>query len=302
MQVPWAWFRKIAGVLFGVALLAGLGASALFMGQRMSLETWRIIFVLALIVLIITSTILVPGVLLPTIRDPHPEFLSEDLADEWRELRERSFSRSHLLVAGGVVAALVYLWLIFYYGKVTNAIWFGWLPVGVAAIGLSLLLYAFARRTPWFYARTYRTPGWVALVAFAGFFAALALGIFMTEQPASHSRQQRLNAVAQETDYAYVGTRAYYITRDFVGQGIGVPDVEVPDCDGEECGAVILAILFIVLVLVLVLGATFIPHMWVLSGLVLLTLIALIALHELRRDRSLETWHEGERRRTGPIY
>jgi hypothetical protein len=34
-------------------------------------------------------------------------------------------------------------------------------------------------------------------------------------------------------------------------------------------------------------GAALIPHMWVLSCLVLLTLIALLALHEIRRDRSL---------------
>ena len=41
----------------------------------------------------------------------------------------------------------VYVWCVFYYGKPTNALWFGWMPVGVAAIGLSLLLFAFARRT-----------------------------------------------------------------------------------------------------------------------------------------------------------
>jgi hypothetical protein len=35
-------------------------------------------------------------------------------------------------------------------------------------------------------------------------------------------------------------------------------------------------------------GAALIPHMWVLSCLVLLTLIALLTLHEVRRDRSLQ--------------
>ena len=42
------------------------------------------------------------------------------------------------------------------------------------------------------------------------------------------------------------------------------------------------------LTVVLVVGAALIPDMWVLSCLVLLTLIALLALHEVRRDRSLE--------------
>jgi hypothetical protein len=37
----------------------------------------------------------------------------------------------------------------------------------------------------------------------------------------------------------------------------------------------------------LVAGAALIPHMWVLSCLVLLTLIALLALHDVRRNRNL---------------
>jgi len=45
---------------------------------------------------------------------------------------------------------------------------------------------------------------------------------------------------------------------------------------------------FILLTAVLVVAAALVPHMWVLSCLVLLTLIALLTLHEVRRDRSLE--------------
>ena len=52
------------------------------MGHRLPVETWRIVFVLALAVLTITSTILIPGVLLPNITSPHPEFLTDDLENE----------------------------------------------------------------------------------------------------------------------------------------------------------------------------------------------------------------------------
>jgi hypothetical protein len=45
--------------------------------------------------------------------------------------------------------------------------------------------------------------------------------------------------------------------------------------------------LFILLTVILVAGSALIPHMWVLSCLVLLTLIALLALHEIRRDRNI---------------
>ena len=242
---------------------------------------------LVLVVLTITSTILIPGVLLPNITSPHPEFLTDDLEDEWRELQRRTVSRPHLLILGAAVSALVYLWCVFYYGKLTNAIWFGWLPVGVAAMGLALMLFAFARRTDWYNNRFYRTPTWVMLVAFAGFATALFLGIYMTEQVVRPSDGQMLTAEENDVDYGYVGSRAYYITRQYLDIG-PTPEITFPDCDDDECAYVFLVMLFILLTVVLVVGAALIPHMWVLSCLVMLTFIALLVLHEVRRDRSLQ--------------
>jgi hypothetical protein len=286
VELPWALFRKSAAVLFGGALLVGFGVTALFMGHWLSTETWRVLFILALVVLTITSAILIPGVLLPHIQSPHPEFLTDDLVDEWQELRQRTLSRPHVLLVAGAIATLVYGWSILYYGKVVNAVWFGWLPVGVAAVALSLLLFAFARRTPWYHDRYYRTPGWVILIAFGGFAAAQFLGIYMTEQVVTPPGAQRLTAAAGEVDYGYVGTRSYYIMRDYLDVG-PAPDLAIPDCDSDECAYVFLAILVIALTVILVVGAAIVPHMWVLSCLVLLTLIALLILHEVRRDRSL---------------
>ncbi|MDF2761115.1 MAG: hypothetical protein K0R44_2304 [Thermomicrobiales bacterium] len=285
MEIPWTLFRKAALVLFGISLLAGFVSTALFMGHRLPLETWRVIFILALVLLTITSTVLIPGLLLPNSTSPHPEFLSDDLEDEWTELRQRTVSRPHILLLGGLISALTYLWCVFYYGKPTNAFWFGWMPVGVAAIGLSLVLFAFVRRTDWYNNRFYRTPTWVMLIAFAGFALALFLGIFMTEQAPPAGNDQSLTAEGG-VDYGYVGTRAYYITRQYLNIG-PTPQITFPDCDDEACAYLFLAMLFILLTVILVAGAALIPHMWVLSCLVLLTLIALLALHEIRRDRSL---------------
>ena len=285
MEIPWTLFRKAALVLFGISLLAGFGSTALFMGHRLLLETWRIIFILALVLLTITSTVLIPDVLLPNITSPHPKFLSDDLEDEWTELRQHTISRPHFLLLGGLISALTYLWCVFYYGKVTNAFWFGWMPVGVAAIALSLLLFAFVRRTDWYNNRYYQTPTWVMLVAFAGFASALFLGIFMTEQVPPAQNDRSLTAQSG-VDYGYVGSRAYYITRQYLNFG-PTPEITFPDCDDDACAYVFLAMLFILLTAILVAGAALIPHMWVLSGLVLLTLIALLALHEIRRDRNV---------------
>ena len=109
MEIPWSFFRKAALVLFGLSLLAGLASTALYMGHQLPGETWRIIFILALVMLTITSTILIPGVLLPNITSPHPEFLTDDLQDEWSELQQRTISRPHILLLGASISALVYM-------------------------------------------------------------------------------------------------------------------------------------------------------------------------------------------------
>jgi hypothetical protein len=286
VEIPWTLFRKSAFVLFGISLLAGLASTALFMGHRVSVETWRIVFILALVMLTITSTILIPGVLLPNLTSPHPEFLADDLEDEWKEMRQRTISRPHIFLLSGAISAVGYIWCVFYYGKPINAVWFGWLPVGAAAIGLSLVLFAFVRRTDWYNNRFYRTPTWVMLIAFAGFATALFLGNFMTEQDAPAQRGQLLTTES-DIDYGYVGSRAYYITREYLDIG-PTPAITFPDCEDDTCAYVFLAVLFVLLTAVLVVGAALIPHMWVLNCLVLLTLIALLALHEIRRDRSLQ--------------
>jgi pimeloyl-ACP methyl ester carboxylesterase len=65
-------------------------------GLRLPLETWGIVFILALVVLTITSSVLVPGVLLPGITSLHPEFLTDDLEDEWEYLRQERHCTSGL--------------------------------------------------------------------------------------------------------------------------------------------------------------------------------------------------------------
>jgi hypothetical protein len=285
VTLPWTLFRKGALVLFGSALLLGFGASALFMGHRLPVESWRVLFVLALVVLTICSAVVIPGVLLPNIRSPHPEFLSDDLQDEWHDLRERRLGRPHLLMLGAALAGLIYLWCIFYYGKMSNAFWFGWLPVGVAAILLALLLFAFVRRTPWYNDRYFRTPNRVIVIAFTGYALAQFLGISMTERPAPALGDPA--PVVANIDYGYVGTRAYTITNRYLEFGLA-PDVTIPDCDDDACGYLFLVILFLLLTFILVAGAALIPHMWVLSCLVLLTLIALLVLHDVRRDRNVQ--------------
>jgi hypothetical protein len=109
----------------------------------------------------------------------------------------------------------------------------------------------------------------------------------MTEQVVTPSPGQQVATAAKGFDYQYAGTRAYRFTRGYLEVG-PIPDIEVPDCDDDACGYLFLFILFVVLTVILVAGAALVPHMWVLSCLVLLTFIALLVLHEVRRDRTLQ--------------
>ena len=93
MEMPWTFFRKTALVLLGLLLLTGLVSTALFREHRLPKETWRIVFILALVVLTITSAILIPRALLLNTTSPHPEFLTDDLQHEWNELRQQTISR-----------------------------------------------------------------------------------------------------------------------------------------------------------------------------------------------------------------
>ena len=286
MEIPWTFFRKAALVLFGISLLAGFGSTALFMGHRLPVETWRIIFILALVLLTITSTVLIPGLLLPNITSPHPEFLSDDLQDEWtRTAAAHDLPAAHPPLGRGDLGpglSLVHLLL----RKADQCVLVR-LDAGRRRRHRSLPPVVCLRakdrlvQQPVFT----ETPTWVMLVAFAGFAAALFLGIFMTEQVPPAQNDQSLTA-EQNVDYGYVGSRAYYITRQYLNFG-PTPEITFPDCDDDACAYVFLAMLFVLLTAILVAGAALIPHMWVLSCLVLLTLIALLALHEIRRDRSL---------------
>ena len=172
------------------------------------------------------------------------------------------------------------------------------MPVGVAAIGLALLLFAFARRTDWYNNRFFRTPTWVMLIAFAGFAVALILGIFMTEQAPPTQSGQLLDGGAEcRLRVCRLPRVLHYPSISDIGP---MPEITFPDCDDDACAYIFLAILFVLLTAVLVVGAALIPHMWVLSCLVLLTLIALFALHEVRRDRSLRERLQ-ERHRTSRL-
>ena len=67
---------------------------------------------------------------------------------------------------------------------------------------------------------------------------------------------------------------------------VGGLSLDIPDCNDEGC-VWLLVIGLIFLVFILVIGSAYIPHFWLLSGALLLCIMALITLHDLRIRRSV---------------
>jgi len=78
-------------------------------------------------------------------------------------------------------------------------------------------------------------------------------------------------------------------TGSFFREAAGVGDwglqLELPSCDDDICGVVVLVIALVVLTLILVIGSAYIPHFWLFSGTILLGIMALIVIHDLRIRR-----------------
>jgi hypothetical protein len=57
-------------------------------------------------------------------------------------------------------------------------------------------------------------------------------------------------------------------------------------CDDDACVAIVLIVALVVITLVMVIGSAFIPHFWVLSGMVFLAILTIITIHEIRIRRT----------------
>ncbi len=89
-----------------------------------------------------------------------------------------------------------------------------------------------------------------------------------------------LTATRQESlNYNY-NQYTGFILQEASGIGNIGYDLEIPDCDGDEC-AVLLVVGLVILTLVLVIGSAMIPHFWLLSASILLGIMIFIATHDL---------------------
>jgi hypothetical protein len=230
-------------------------------------------FIGAAVACIIAGTLLAFSKLLDRYVTPLIDELHTDIADDLEDIQEHRMTNTLWMVIITLAGLLVFSFLVLSFHKV-EARW-GGLPVILpTAIGLALLA-GFIPQTEWFHRAGY-TPFWIFLVPTIGLAVTLWIGISRTENTGL-----LFSSKAQAVEYNIIRPAGYLLFDTVNVGGVQGISLDLPSCDGDSC-AVYLVIGLIVLVLVLVIGSAMIPHFWLLSGSLMLCMMALITLHDLR--------------------
>ncbi len=224
---------------------------------------------------IITGSILAFSRLLDRTVDPLVDEIHADIEDDIQDLKEHRFTSTFWMVVIMLLAGLAFSFFAFRFHKMEAA----WGPVPVLVptlIGLLALAW-FIPRTRWFRYSRDHTPMWIFFIPTIGLIISLWLGLANTEN------MDALRATSTEPVIYNAIQPA-----GLLFQGAGeVADFgfafDLPSCDDDACGVILLVVGLIILTFVLVIGSAFIPHFWILSGSLLLGVMLLIAIHDLRQ-------------------
>jgi hypothetical protein len=259
------------GVIIGLMVVFGYMMS----GGKTGIS---IIFLLAAIISIIIGTILAFSRLLDRHVVPVVEVFNKDIEDDIQDLQEHRMTNTLWMMVIIIIGLLIFSFFVFRFHKM-EAQW-GVVPVVIPTFIAMGLLAWFIPRTQWFQTQVY-TPMWIFMIPTVGFILTIGVGLSKTENLAILSASR---AVSSGFEYNQV---TGIVLHEVSGIGNFGMDLEIPDCDGEDCAAY-LVIGLIILTLVLVIGSAMIPHFWFLSGSIFLGIMLLIAIHDLRIRRSLK--------------
>ena len=272
--VPWEVCTmrkdKILGlILINLSVIVAPGVGLVLFRERplplVLLAGPAVVFLLGLLFLF---TDLLEGAL--GIRDEIEE-LPKLVEDDIEALVGGRFTWTHIMVAVTIVAAVVLAAILVWFKKWEAS----WGPVNVLVISAAVVAMALVvgLRSGWFQHRQRRSRELVFLIPVAGLMLTAGLGLYFTE-PREFGGQTRSAGFASEGD-RWAASRAS--GWDLLGT-TDEDDEEVDmSCDGEEC----LVMYLILLVIVCVAAAMFIPHYWVVAAHLFLTIMVLMALREL---------------------
>jgi hypothetical protein len=211
--------------------------------------------------------------------DDEMEHFEQLVGDDVRDLISGYITYTHVKLAVMIVAIITEAYLLFKFQKWT-ATWWGGVPVIIIAV-VCIGAIAYGGLTMnWFQNRVRRTYWWVFALFFVGWIVSAYVGTYNTE-PIEFGAWSRLER--QDYNYAWNLTRAGqsgYFSSSSGSSSSFVPDITLPSCDGDACGAVVLFIVIVIVVVVCIAASAFIPHFWVVATCMLLTAMALVTLRE----------------------
>ncbi len=252
------------------------------------------IFLAAAITCILTGSILAFSQLLDRFVNPLMEEIHGDIEDDIRDLKEYRITNTILMTIIIGIALSAFSFFVMRYHKV-EAMW-GSIPVVLPTFVGMVALAWYIPRTQWYQNRQVYTPMWVFAIPTVGFIFTMAVGLTYTESLSPFDASHR--ASTEYNTYRSPG----FILGESADIGSWGLQLEVPSCSGDECGAE-LVIGLLILTFILVIGSAFIPHFWLFSGSILLSIMTLIAIHDLRIRRAPAKRRSGEsrpRRRKSP--
>lgn len=209
-----------------------------------------------------------------------PEYMVDDLED----IKEGRITGTQFALLTTTAGMVIYSLCLLAYNKFT-ADWYGFNVVLISLAASTCVAFLIAR-TEWFSDQTFRTPMQIFLIPLAALVFCVGIGIYMTEPleiggPSAYQAGQN-----QTQEYNYDNTRAHSTVGYYwggsssrsssVGAGSGFK------CNGKGCGYAVLVIILVILVLVLMICSALVAHFWVMAGMLLLTIMLMIAIHELR--------------------
>lgn len=180
---------------------------------------------------------------------------------------------------GGLMLLLSGIWLyLFMYYEKFDAEWFGGVKVIYISTLAAFLVALALANFRWFQNRFRSAPVKMFAIVAVGLILSTMLGIYFTE-PAGRTSMSDEEYSYNDYSRSRAGIYYYYLFVDTadVAAGTSIPDI---DLEGE--GVVILFL--IVLVVFLVVASIFISHFWVLSGVVLITIMGMFVYREITSE------------------
>ncbi len=200
------------------------------------------------------------------------------LQDDVEALRQGRITGPHMLAAALICMVCAETYLLIHFDK-WEAQWgsFNVLLLGliVAVIGAVLLI-----KTRWFQYRPIRTPGWIIATPLIAFVICALLGVYYAE-PGKRARGENYSG----SDYRWTDTRGSRTgiadTWLYSDTGDTLSWIGMPDCDGDECGYLVLGLVILLVAIICVIGSALIPHFWIVATLLLLAIVMVQTAREL---------------------